>query len=481
MKKLIIICTLFSAIFSLQAQELATVKAVPANDFLKTIGVNTAINERGEQYVKTRACAEYLGFRYIRMGVFPYLYQLAELYDDFHIRFSIMLGTVDAIPTTIDFGRRIVQQVSPDAFIAFEGCNEPNNWGISYNGEKSGGFQSEGKTYPYIGLAKYHRDFYTAVKADPVVGSYPVWSSTDAGGAQEQNVGLQFIEVPAGVARGGSMGVDPLIEDETKFADVATVHNYFSRWTSRVNNHTWMAADPLNTTVNSLKSNFGTTWRNHYEGYTDEQLVALPRVTTETGATIDNYEYSEEYQGLTYLSCYLAQFKQGFQYTAMYIMRDRTDESGNQTYGFYKGDYTPRLSAHYLHNLTSVLADYPSIENPGELAYGIQAAADSPNSDISTVHDFLLQKNNGVMYLVVWGERYQRSSKADKIEVRFGKTLGKVNVYSPAQYDASKPDAGVKPVATYENTDVINLEVLNRPFILEINPVETAISTVETT
>jgi len=56
----------------------------------------------------------------------------------------------------------------------------------------------------------------------------------------------------------------------------------------------------------------------------------LPRVTTETGTTITqptDPDYSnpsrritDEDQALMYLSCYLSQFKQGFKYTAMYIL-----------------------------------------------------------------------------------------------------------------------------------------------------------------
>lgn len=66
---------------------------------------------------------------------------------------------------------------------------------------------------------------------------------------------------------------------------------------------------------------------------TDEELEALPRVTTETGSTISD-AVTEEMQGLLYMSLYLAQFAQGFDYTAMYLLTDRRDESGNQSFGF---------------------------------------------------------------------------------------------------------------------------------------------------
>ncbi len=57
------------------------------------------------------------------------------------------------------------------------------------------------------------------------------------------------------------------------------------------------------------------------------------------------------------MSMYLDQFKRGWSHTAVYLLRDRTDEGGNQSFGFFKPDYTPRKAAVYLHNLTTILAD----------------------------------------------------------------------------------------------------------------------------
>ena len=115
--------------------------------------------------------------------------------------------------------------------------------------------------------------------------------------------------------------------------------------------------------------------------------MRLRKVTTETGTTIDEV-VTEEIQGLMYMSCYLAQYARGWEYTSMYILRDRSDESGNQTFGFYTTDYTPRTSAHYLHNLTTILKDDKSIETPGRIAYSIP---DKPE----TVHTLLLQNMTG--------------------------------------------------------------------------------------
>jgi hypothetical protein len=482
MKQLNQYASLLLMLFSLNnfqmLAEQTTVTAVPANDFLNSIGVNTSIGSRGETPTETLKCAKYLGFRWIRTGVpngvDTRINHLRWLFEDCGIRFSYLLGNTDNIQALTAGVKDLIDKVSPDAFLAFEGSNEPNNWGIFYNGEYGGGRYDAAHPgpNPWKPLAKYHRDLYATVKADPILGTagrnYPVWSATDIGACWE-NVGMQFLTIPE-----GAVGVDPEFPAGTTFADVACVHNYFSGNTAYSNNQTWRAA--AITGKNGIKENFGVTWAKKYQGYTDEQLATLPRVTTETGTTVNTSGtvVTEQQQGLTYLSCYLAQFKQGFSHTAMYILRDRVDEGGNQSYGFYVGNsqYTPRLSAHYLHNMTTILNDRTSIQNPGTLTYGFTGTVKD------YLHDLLLQKNDGTMMLVVWGEKFAKNAATDDVTLVFDQPFAKINVYNPAQYNASDPEIGTRPIATYTNVSSIPLALLNHPFILEINPVETAINEV---
>ncbi len=117
------------------------------------------------------------------------------------------------------------------------------------------------------------------------------------------------------------------------------------------------------------------------------------------------------------MSVYLDQFARGWRHTSIYLLRDRTDEGGNQTFGFYRPDYSPRPAATNLHNLTTILADEGAIATPGTLAYTI------PNEP-ATVHDMLLQKSDGTFELVVWGERFTGGS--DTVTVNLGATVPKV-------------------------------------------------------
>jgi hypothetical protein len=172
-------------------------------------------------------------------------------------------------------------------------------------------------------------------------------------------------------------------------------------------------------------------------------------VTTETGCKIDG-AVTEEIHALNLLTVYLDQFKRGWSHTAVYLLRDRTDEAGNQSFGFFKPDYTPRKAALYLHNLTTILADRGSLAKPGQLNYSI---AQPP----ATVHDMLLQKSDGTFELVIWGERLKGT---DKVTVHLGGTYPAVKVYDPT--------IGTKPIQTTHRVDSLKLTLSDHPLIIAI-------------
>jgi hypothetical protein len=224
-------------------------------------------------------------------------------------------------------------------------------------------------------------------------------------------------------------------------------------WRGLHDNQTWIAADPTSACrVDGLFGNFGRTWRRHYAGYPDAELMMLPRVTTETGVTIEG-AITEQVQACLYLSVYLDQFKRDWNHTAIYLLRDRTDEGGNQTFGFYRPDYTPRLAATYLHNLTSILADKSSESAPGKLNYAIP---DQP----PTVHDLLLQKADGKFELVVWSERF--TGGADTISVQLGGEFPSVNLFDPTVGNSATQ--GLRDVSS------ISLTLSNHPVVIEVRP-----------
>lgn len=429
--------------YSAYLQELdETYTAIPANDFLCSIGVNSSINSRGEYIEKTLDCMQYLGARWIRSGYSGQksIDEMRYLYDAAGIRFSIMLGSGTRSDgqlhpeETVD-GARVVAQMG--ALIALEGVNEPNNWTVRYNGVESGGSKS------WVALAQAHTDFYELCKEDDILCDYPVWSLSEPG-AEFDNVGLQYLTIPEDVH-------NTLFPAGTRFADCANCHNYIVHpgWPGVHDNQTWLTSDPTsNSPLDGLYDNFGTTWGKGFDGYTDEQLRTLRRVTTETGTTI-NEAVSEQMQGLLYLNLYLCQYKRGWEYTSMYILRDRVDEGGNQTFGFFGRDYKPRIAATYLHNLTTILDDDESIPTPGTISYKI------PNKP-NTVHHMLMQKADGTFCLVLWGERYTGGS--DRITLKFGQAIEHIAAYDPT--------VGTAPVENYYRTRNIDLNMTDHPIIL---------------
>ncbi|HUY87597.1 MAG TPA: hypothetical protein VMV10_02570 [Pirellulales bacterium] len=141
------------------------------------------------------------------------------------------------------------QLAAADALLAFESTNEPNNWGVTYQDEEGGG-----RAPSWLAVAKLQRDLYRAVKSDPLLKKYPVWSISE-GGAEVHNVGLQFLTIPTGA---GSV-----MPEGTRYADCANVHNYIYHPNSPglENNKTWNAAGPTAACkVDGLFGNYGVTW-----------------------------------------------------------------------------------------------------------------------------------------------------------------------------------------------------------------------------
>jgi len=431
-----------TAALSLAAEGAATT-AVRTTDFLNSIGICSTFPDRGQSIEKTVEMVRYVGFRWVRGGieglsangpttVKTYL----ELHEKTGVLFSWGLGSGGTdLKKLIETAREIA---AAGALLAFEGNNEPNNWGVTYQGEKGGG-----KAPSWLAVAKLQRDLYEAVKSDPLLKKYPVWSISE-NGAQRDNVGLQFLTIPKGAGT--------LMPDGTRYADFANVHNYIyhPNSASPADNKTWNAADPTSACkVDGLYGNYGRTWAKRFRGYSEAELVTLPKVTTETGCQVGG-PVTEDLHALNLMSMYLDQFKRSWSYTSVYILRDRTDEGGNQRFGFYKPDYTPRKAAVYLHNLTTILADKGTLRKLGKLDYSIP---DQP----ATVHDMLLQNSDGTFQLVVWGERVKGE---DSVTVRLGGTHASVKVYDPT--------VGTEPVQTHSGIDSIKLVLSDHPLIVTI-------------
>ena len=419
----------------------APIPAVPATEFLDSIGAVSSISRRGETLQGTIDGLRHTGIRWLRAG-----YEDDAPLEDFleaaratGVKFSYgMLSGHSDINRLLSDARRLA---AAGALLALEGSNEPNNFGpIKYNGETGG------KSESWLPVAKMHRDLFAAAKADPVLKDYPLWALCE-NGAQTDNAGLQFLEIPPGAGA--------LMPDGTKYADFANCHNYICHpsWPGLHDNQAWLSSLPgKDCPVDGLYGNYGRTWRNGYQGCSDEQLQSLPRVTTETGIET-SAEITEELQARLYLDLYLSQFKQGWKHTAIYLFKGRANEPEHEKFAFYKLDYTPKQAARYLRNFTAILDDRGApIAPPGALDYAIP-------SQPATTHDLLLQKSNGVYFLVLWGERFA-SGGADDIIIKLGAKANRVKIYDPT--------LGAEAIKTLSEIDAINISLTDHPVILEI-------------
>ena len=410
-----------------QASSDSGVASVSADVFLSSLGVDIHVDQgvSGASYI---APLRYLGVRNVRdNGRNSSQFQL--IHQQTGVRLDLV-GVGD-LEDTISTGKALA---ASGALMAFEGPNEPNNWPITYNGQSGGGMGS------WAPVAQFQEALYRAVKLDPNLQKYPVFAVSEAG-AEIDNVGLQFLTIPT--------GADATFPDGTRYADYANTHNYVtSNRKMYIDNQAWNAADPtLSGPWDGLLGEYGITWRHHYRGYTKEQLLTLPRVTSETGWDLVSDIGGEQTQGTILVNTYFAQFKRGWRYTFIYQLRDGEGGNGNQ--GLFNANSTPKPAATYIHNLTSILADNMPVVSPGFLNYSI---LDEP----ATVHDLLIQKSSGTFELVVWDEKVKGS---DQVTVNLGRTYSRVNIYDVT--------LGSSPTQTLSNVASVSLNLTDHALIIE--------------
>jgi len=300
----------------------------------------------------------------------------------------------------------------------------------------------------YVPVAQYQRDLFAAQNANSVVMNYPMFGVSEDGG-ENDNVGLQFLTIPAGSGC--------LFPDGTAFFDYANCHNYVDNGASFTDNKAWNGAEPsLAGGVDGMYGEYtNKTWSKGFTAYPTTNTT-IPRVATETGwGTIGSGSLSESNQANVFLDVYLSQFKRGWSYTFIYEMKD--GEGGDTTgEGVYHSDNTPKASATAIHNMTTILADTTS-GTTGSMSYSIP-------SQPSTVHDLLLQKSNGTYYLIVWDEKFSTSG-SDSVTVNLGATAANVDEYDPTIASTVQTNL--------TNVSSVALTLKDHPIILAISGLTT--------
>jgi hypothetical protein len=407
--------------------------AIEAVHFLESIGVCTHVGQGVDAPAPSATAIAFAGIRNLRDDAAPaHVSDWISMHQSSGVRTCLL--TNQDVAGTISMAEQLN---AVGALLAVEGPNEPNNFPVTYQAQTSG-YQTT-----FVPVANLQRDLYTAVKADAKLSGVPVFHSSEAGGSEPDNVGLQFLTIPngAGIA----------MPDGTKYADYGNVHNYVCGHSSQlIDNVAWNASDPtLNGDWDGLYVEYGHTWHGGFTGYSDADLVVLPKVTTETGwVTAGTNAITEEQQARLFLNLYLSAFKRGFSYTFVYMLRDDPDQG---SWGLFDVTYNPKTSGTYLHNLTAILADAGRVTAPGKIDYVVVG-------EPATVHDLLLQKSTGVFELVVWDER--PSGGSDNVTVDLTSSRASVTVYDPT--------TGTVPSQTLENVSSVALTLSDHPMVIEL-------------
>jgi hypothetical protein len=402
------------------------VQAQGSDDFLSSLGVDTHVGQ-GHDPATYLGPLRYLGVANIRDGT-----EKPEGLLWLHTKSGLRVDLLGDDPPVLTGVAKTL--AAAGALMAIEGPNEPNNFLLTYKGERGGG---NGSWRP---VAEVQKDIYQAVHADPDLARFPVFHVSE-GGAETNNVGLQYLTIPPGAGA--------LFPDHTRFADYANTHNYVTGvHPGHVDNQAWQAASPtLDANWDGLHAEYGKTWLRGFKGYSDADLRTLPRVTTETGWEAPT-PADEQVQGTVLVATYLAQFKQGWRYTFIYELGE--GEGGGGHWGLFHDDWTPKRAATYIHNLTSILADGSGTRRPGSLRYALRHRA-------PTVHDLLLEKSDGRFDLIVWNEKVTGTTD---VTLEFGSAASEVKIFDTTR--------GTDPIKTLAQVDSVPLRLDDHAMILEI-------------
>ena len=414
-----------------------------ANDFLNSIGVNVDMPQGRDTVAQVVSALQYTGIRNFRneathadTGMYPNFCavnaqtgahpDMIAIVDDAETPNPACIVSVSN-PYCGSMADEIyaMEQLAACGLDQVEGPNEPNNEPFTY----VPGVVCNSTTF--AGCAQYMKDLYTQVHADSKLAGIPVADLTE-GGAEPDNVGLQFLP---------------------GLADIANVHNYYDK-NPQADGMVWAAETPDNFACNgsvcydSMYGEYiGFTWRGNFAA--SPIGTELLWETTETGAsTAPGIDESIDLQSKTLTSVFLDGFARGAERTFTYKLFDETGD--NTQYGMYLADHaTPKQSGTYVHNLTTILADTSSNFTPSCIVPTI--------SGMPTYgHSLTMQKSDGSCWEVIWDEAFFDTSSSN-ITVNFDKP------YPVSTYDITTGTTGT-PLGTVSS---VPLAIMDHAVIVE--------------
>ncbi|HXE52000.1 MAG TPA: hypothetical protein VN541_03250, partial [Tepidisphaeraceae bacterium] len=137
------------------------VAAISARDFLDSLGVCTHIGQGADDPERAADALTYAGIRNIRDDASPrHVRDWILVHKQAGVKVVLtQSGPSDSsIPRILAMSRHLAEV---GALLALEGPNEPNNWAVTWHGQKSG------KTF--MPVAQWQSAFYAAAKRDGVL------------------------------------------------------------------------------------------------------------------------------------------------------------------------------------------------------------------------------------------------------------------------------------------------------------------------
>jgi hypothetical protein len=411
----------------------ATRQARNANSFVESIGVNTHVNYYDTAYGNyddlLKPSLLYLGVRHIRDGLTDDALVLQRYRNLYSYGIKVTGGApyqTDSMPALIT-----MIKMQRDVLAAVEGPNETDIFTqFSYKGQ---GFPK--------GTIAFMKDFYPAIKNDPLLRSLPVLQTT-----------LAF----PGYEMGNRVRAD-LLGDLSSYADYGNSHNYFAFGevpSGAIKNHHL----PLNSRITpgkpmmSSEGGYQMGDGDGYKGNWDDGQSA---------------PFSESVHGRYLLRYLLEQYRLGYKRSFIYELLDIDQPQ----WGLFRNDGTPRPAAKGIRSMIQLLHEgywdttakrwvVPGF-TPGTLDYTLSAVP-------SSVHSLLFQKSNGTFYLVLWNELKNWNAVTGKpvfhpsisAMLKLSQPVNLVRTFLPLF-------KGTQPVTT-SSSSTLRLSIADHPLIVEI-------------
>jgi len=442
-----------------------TVERLSAYDMLDAMGTNTGLgpqrggrhpwdlpNRDGEKEVV--AALKYLGLNHIRnQGLYDDPKEnVASAFPSAPSDFENLLKVRAAIPKLqlnylINAGApgawsaalqaRLAKLARLDLLSYVEAPNEPNNQTT---------YSPQGELYPRDETAyqRIWRDWGEAMRAlkraDPIFARVGLLPPTSA---------VHGVNGPDGVELGYAKAA---LTDQRDLYDLMNIHSYGSA----------VLGDPRGDVESGSPRNWGA-YQVSIPNWGRDAMPGRPVAITESGA--NSAEMSEVAQGVQIVGNYFWAKRFGalrlYQYALVDDSTDLSDRAAER-WGFYRGDWSRKPAADYVHNLTALLADEArsdpakipgfTVEGPQKSTWGATMALSKSDGS------YVILCNN----VLAWWDAERR------VDLRPEPEHWTVRLAAPARFTIA--DVMTGETTTPKKADRIDVAVKGYPMAIRIWP-----------